>query len=270
MPTSTAVSHQTTTSRLPLPGETPALRLFALLELIAGKDHFVTLQSLVDEVDLPKPTLHRMLAQLEGDGLLVRQSDGRRYGTGARLRDFAETLMLNTVQHGARHAVLRHLVEETGETCNITALSSNQIMYLDRVETQEPLRFLLRPGSRVPAHASASGKLVLSQFDRDERAKVLGHVPLRKLTPSTITSMPALHEELDAIARQGYAVDDQEFLPGLVCIAVLVPSSGRRSNMCVAAQAPVLRLPPEDAPRLLPALRAAARTVATIEHEGSR
>ena len=142
----------------PLSGETPALRLFALMELIGGKDHFVTLQALVEETGLPKPTVHRMLQQLETAGLLARQADGRHYGTGARLRTFAETLMLNTMQFGARHAVLRHLAAETGETCNITALSGDEVVYLDRVETDEPLRVQLGPGSRVPMHASASGK----------------------------------------------------------------------------------------------------------------
>src|SRR6186997_2611172 len=69
-----------------LRGETPTLRLFALLELIASKDAFVSLQGLTDETGLPKPTLHRMLQQLEGAELLIRQADGRHYGTGARLR----------------------------------------------------------------------------------------------------------------------------------------------------------------------------------------
>ena len=53
-------------------------------------------------------------------------------------------------------AVLRHLVEELGESCNITALSGSEVLYLDRVETPAPLRFYLHPGSRVPAHCSAS------------------------------------------------------------------------------------------------------------------
>lgn len=258
------------TDKLSLAGNTPALRLFALLEHIIGKDHFVSLGSLVDELDLPKPTVHRMLSQLESDGLLMRQPDGRHYGTGARLREFAETLMLNTVQHGARRAVLRHLVEETGETCNITALSSNEVIYLDRVETSEPLRFLLRPGSRVPAHASASGKLILSQLPAAGRRKALGHSPLRAYTSKTITSPKALDAELDQIRAQGYAIDNEECLPGLVCIAVLVPSRDERSNMCVAAQAPVMRLNKDNATELLPALHRAADALVAIETQASQ
>lgn len=121
-----------------LPGDTPTLRLFALLEMIASKDQLFTLQGLVEETGMAKPTLHRMLQQLEGAGLLTRQNNGRHYGTGVRLRRFAENLLLNDTHHGARHAILRNLVAELGESCNVTTLSGSEVVYLDRVETSEP------------------------------------------------------------------------------------------------------------------------------------
>lgn len=255
----------------PLGGDTPTMRLFALLELIAAKDQLVTLQGLVEETGLPKPTLHRMLQQLEGTGLLVRQSDGRHYGTGARLRRLAENLLLNATHHGARRAVLRALVEELGESCNITALSGNEVVYLDRVETREPLRFYLRPGSRVPAHCSASGKLILSQMAPAQRRKLLAHAPLKRYTPKTLTEPEALEEEFVRVRRDGFALDDEEFLPGLICVAVLVPTlSGGRSNQCVAVQAPVMRLTSDKALHLLPALQRAADAVARVDAEGGQ
>jgi IclR family acetate operon transcriptional repressor len=252
-----------------LDGDTPTLRLIALLELIASKDAFVSLQSLVEETGMPKPTLHRMLQQLEGAGLLIRQSDGRPYGTGARLRRLAENLLLNATQHGARHAVLRDLVAQIGESCNVTALSGNEIVYLDRVETPEPLRFYLHPGSRVPVHASASGKMVLSQMTRTQRHKLLAHAPLVRHTPNTITDLDGLQAHLDEVRRDGYAVDDEEFRPGLICLAVLVPTDQERSNLCVALQAPIVRLTAQKAVELLPALRSAAQAMSEIESEGA-
>lgn len=250
-------------------GDTPTMRLFALLELIASKDHFVSLQGLVEETGLPKPTLHRMLQQLELAGLLFRQGDGRQYGTGTRLRRLAENLLLNSTQHGARHGVLRNLVEEVGESCNITALSGDEVVYLDRVETPEPLRFYLRPGSRVPVHCSASGKMIISQLSRSQRSKLLAHAPLKRYTEKTITSLEALEPELTRARRDGFAMDDEEFLPGLICVAVLVPTTVGRSNMCVAAQAPVMRLSADKALQLLPALQRAAAAIARIEDEGA-
>lgn len=250
-------------------GDTPTLRLISLLELIAGRDQLMTLQGLVDETGLPKPTLHRMLQQLEAAGLLIRQGDGRHYGVGARLHRLAENLLLNGTHHGARHAVLKHLVEELGETCNLTALSGSEIVYLDRVETSEPLRVYLHPGSRVPLHCSASGKMILSQFTPAQRHKLLGHAPLRPSTANTITDLDALERELDRIRRDGYALDDEETLPGLFCVAVLVPRRGGRSNLAVAVQAPVMRLTVDKALRVLPALQRAAAAIGELESEAT-
>ena len=248
---------------------TPGLRLFALLELIGSKDHFVSLQSLTEETGFPKPTVFRMLQTLETAGLIIRQSDKRQYGTGTRLRRFAESLLLNATQVGTRHAVLQALVDDLGETCNITALSGNEILYLDRVETQEPLRFNLQSGSRVPIHCSASGKVLLANMPRAQRHKLLRYAPLKQLTANTITSLEALDEELKQVQSDGFAIDNEEFMSGLVCMAIAVPTAHGRSNQCVAVQAPAMRLTAADAAALLPKLRGAAAALFEIETEGS-
>jgi DNA-binding IclR family transcriptional regulator len=250
-------------------GDTPAMRIFSLLELIASKDQAFSLQRLVEETGMPKPTLHRMLQQLEAAGLLQRAVDGRHYGVGTRLRRLAENLLLNDIHHGARHAVLRRLVEEVGESCNLTALSGSEVVYLDRVETAAPLRFYLHPGSRVPAHCSASGKLFLSQMTTGQRQRLLAHAPLEAYTPKTLTDMDALEQEVQAIKRQGFSLDNEEFLPGLLCVAVLVPNPAGRSNLCVAVQAPIMRLTPDKALQLLPPLQRAAEALSQIEADAS-
>jgi IclR family transcriptional regulator, acetate operon repressor len=251
----------------PLSGSTPVARMFALLELIASKGDYVSLQMLARETGLPKATLHRMLMQFVSEGLLVRQTDKRLYAPGPRLRGLAEDLLMNATQFGARHTALRALVEELSETCNITTLTGSDVLYLDREETTEPLRFHLRPGSRVPIHCSASGKLLVGQLPEAARRKLLSHAPLEQFTDSTITQFSDLEEEVLRCREQGYAIDNQEYIHGLVCFAVLVPSSRGRSSQCVAVQGPSLRLSPDDADRVLPALRRTAEILRRIEDE---
>ncbi|HVR51256.1 MAG TPA: IclR family transcriptional regulator C-terminal domain-containing protein, partial [Pseudorhodoferax sp.] len=123
---------------------------------------------------------------------------------------------------------------------------------------------------RVPAHCSASGKLLLAQMSPAQRQRLLGHAPLAAYTPKTVTALPALEQMLKAVRRDGHALDDEEFLPGLLCVAVLVPSDTGRSNLCVAVQAPVMRLPREKAESVLPALQRAALALADIERGVSR
>lgn len=249
-------------------GGTPTQRLLALLEVISEKDQFVTLHGLVEETGVPKPTLHRMLQQLENSGMLQREADGRHYSRAVRLRRLAENLLLNDTIGGARHAILASLVEEIGESCNITAISGGEVLYLDRVETPAPLRFYLKPGSRVPVHCSASGKLFLAQMAPAQRRRLLADIPLKKFTRNTITDYQALEDEIELVKEQGYAFDDEEFLPGLLCIAVLASNPNGVSNICVAMQAPIMRVSREKALTFLPALKRAADAVASICHDG--
>lgn len=250
-----------------LDGDTPNLRLFALLEVVAKKDAPFTLQALVQETGLPKPTLHRMLQQLEGAGILQRDGNGRHYASGHRLVRLAEHVLLNNTTHGARHAVLRRLVDDVGESCNLTAFSGGEVLYLDRVETAAPLRFYLQPGSRVPAHCSATGKLFLSQLAPAQRRRLLSAVPLEPLTANTLTEPQALEREIEQVRQQGYAFDNEEFLPGLLCLGVLVPSAQGQSNMGLAVQAPIMRMSPARALGLLPRLQQAAQALSQINDE---
>jgi DNA-binding IclR family transcriptional regulator len=249
----------------------PTLRLFALLEQIAAHDRLFSLQGLVQDTGWPKPSVHRMLQQLEAGGLVQREGDARHYSTGLRLRRFAERLLANGSFHGARHRVLRALVDTVGESCNITAFVEGEVVYLDRVETAAPLRFYLHPGSRVPAHGSASGKVFLAQMPAAQRARLLRAAPLERCTPATLTDPAALERELAEVQAQGYALDREEFLPGLVCVAVPVPTAdpSGRSTTCVALQAPAVRLPVERALQWLPALHKAARALSRIDRDAT-
>jgi DNA-binding IclR family transcriptional regulator len=236
-------------------GDTPNLRLFALLEVIAGKDRPFTLQSIAQETELPKPTVHRMLAQLESAGILQRDGNGRHYNTGQRLLRLAETLLLNSTTHGARHAVLRKLVDEIGESCNLTAFSGGEVLYLDRVETAAPLRFYLHSGSRVPVHCSATGKLFLSQMAPAQRRRLLDSVPLEKFTANTLTDIESVEKEIEQVRAQGYAFDSE------------VPTPRQQSNMGIAVQAPMMRFSKERALSFLPTLRDAALAIARINDD---
>ena len=261
------MKHSEDTPSARLDGDTPNLRLFALLEAVAQKSQPFTLQTMVEETGLPKPTMHRMLAQLEGAGILQRDGNGRHYGTGQRLMRLAQNVLLNNTTHGARHAVLTQLVRELGESCNITAFSGSEVLYLDRVETPAPLRFYLHPGSRVPAHCSATGKLFLSQMSPAQRRRLLANVPLEAFTGNTRTTFEALEQELDQVRTQGYAFDNDEFLPGLLCLGVLVPAPNGNSNMGLAVQAPIMRFSKEKALSFLPKLQAAVEAIARINDD---
>ena len=241
----------------------PALRQFELLEVMAREARPLTSAELVALLAWPRPSVHRLLVQLEAADLLRREPDSHRFTLAPRLLRFADSVQAASIPQGVRHAVLRQLVAQVGESCNLTALSGAQVHYLDRVESAFPLQMELRPGTRVPLHCSASGKLFLASLAPAKRERLLQTLPLTGYTPTTLTERKALDAELLGIARQDYAVDAQEFVQGLVCVAVPVRIPAQKAVRCaVALQAPVARMSLAQALQHLPHLRQAAAALA--------
>jgi len=241
---------------------TPGLRLLELLEMLAGDGRALALPEVVRLCGWPKPTVHRMLVQLEGAGWLQREPDGRRYLGSRRLLQLGETVLGASTRQGVRHAVLRQLVADLGESCNLTVRSGAEVVYLDRVESAFPLRMELRAGTRVPLHCSASGKIFLASMAAGQRKALLDELPLARYTATTLTDRQALEDELKTIRREGYSVDDGEFVEGLVCVAVAVPAAAGGAVRCaLALQAPSARLGLTQAREFLPRLREAAQAL---------
>jgi len=247
------------------------MKPLVLLERLAEAQHPMGLAELATALEVPKPTVHRWLGVLEEAGLVQRTLDGRRYEVATRASRLAFSILSNKPSGAIRHEILRQVVRDVGETCNLTILDGAEVRYLDRVESQWPLRITFQPGSRVPAYCSASGKLFLALMQPAKRDLALCGIKVEKKTDSTIVGKSALMNELADIRSNGYALDREEYLPGLVCLAVPVFRTNGRSRACVAAlaiQAPVARLSLEDMLTKLPILKEAADSMSeTIRHD---
>jgi DNA-binding IclR family transcriptional regulator len=239
-----------------------AVRAVRLLEVVAQQRDGCALAVIVEAVGLPKQTVHRLVGQLQLAGLLVREPGTRRVQLASRIERFAQAALMNGPARAERHAILCALVEEIGETCNLSALAGTDIVYLDRVETSWPLRMLLAPGSHVPLHASASGKLLLSLLPLARRKRLLEQITLRGYTENTIVDRRALAQDLERTRRRRVGINREEHLVGMYGIAVPVMLDRRRACAAVALQAPAGRATIEGLMSHVPRLEAAARRIA--------
>jgi IclR family acetate operon transcriptional repressor len=241
------------------------LKPLGLLEAIADMPHPATLAELATSVGVPKPTMHRWLSSLEAAGLLQRTLDGRRFELAPRASRLAFSILTNRPGATTRNEILRRVVQEVGEACNLTVLDGTQVSYLDRVEAEWLLRISFQQGSKVPAYCSASGKLFLALMPPAKRDLLLRLMPLERLTDNTITDKDDLLKELAEVRRLKYALDREEFLSGLVCLAVPVFQQKTQLRTCVAAlaiQAPITRMSLSDILTKLPVLQRAADALA--------
>lgn len=261
------VSQQKTALKSPAPeaaSASAAERSLRLLALLAGAQRPLSLAELSQQLGLPKATTHRLCTQLRDTGFLARDVDERCFAVGPALRRLAlDTLNHGTVR-GLRHEVLAALVAEVGETCNFTSLDGASVVYLDRVEAPWPWRLTLDVGTHVPLHCTASGKLFLAHLDAPRRDALLAQLPLPRLTANTLTTRLALRRECEAITAQGHALDREEFIPGLIAMAVPVRDAQGAVRAAIAVHAPVARLSTDGALARLPALQAAAQRMGEL------
>lgn len=241
-------------------GETSStLKAFGVLEVLVRAGRAVTLSELMQATELPKPTLYRALALFEEAGFLSREPGGRAYIIGDRLSRFGLDVLRNDAAATERRIVLRRVVSEIGESCNLAVLHKGTLIYLDRIEASWPLRLQIPAGGvALPPHCCASGKLLLANLPLKERDRLVELMALESFTPRTITDRGVLGVELARIAAAGYAVDDEEYVLGVACVAV--PVRDRRGDVVasVAVQGATARLPLARAVEFVPHLQAAA------------
>ena len=238
------------------------LRGLIVLEKVIQARRPVSATELIEELELPKPTVNRILQQLEAEGLLHREPVNRRYLPGGRAREMALGVMTNKALGAPRHIILKALSEEIGETCNCSMLDGDHTVYFDRVEANWPFRIQLPVGSHLPLHCTASGKLFLAYMEPGQRQLLLRAAPLKRYTDRTITDIEQLSTELKRIESEGIGVDNEEFMAGMAAVAVPVFNSENAICFTVAVHAPAVRKPLAALRQYVPALRQAAAAMA--------
>ena len=241
------------------------VRGFALMERIVSADKPISSADLATQLDLPKPTVHRLAQQLEEEGILQREPSSKRFMAAPRLRDFALATLSNSALGATRHAILQALSDEIEETCNCTILDGQELVHFDRVEANWPYRIHLPVGSRHPLHCTASGKLFLAQMKPAQRRRLINSVPLKSFTERTITDPELLERELRTIHATGVGVDNEEYIRGLNALAV--PVIDRSGQMCfaLAVHAPTVRRSLDELRQYLPLLRRGAAALSATE-----
>jgi DNA-binding IclR family transcriptional regulator len=240
------------------------LRALTVLEHLTEAPQPLTLAQLAHLMQAPKSTVMRLLRAMEDRGYVLHLPAERGFVAGTRATTLALRTLRGSNMRRECRAVLRNLVDKLGETCNLTVPDAGRVLYVERVETAEPLRMHLQPGTFVPMHCTASGKLFLASMSLLERRLLLANLTLARHSPRTLVDPVALEAELARNARLGLGIDNEEFVRGMIAVAVPVLGEGGKAVAAIACHAPTARVSLDDLMAKVPNMRGAAEIMRSV------
>lgn len=185
-------------------------RLVRILDSFSSDQPTWTLTQLSTHLELPKSTLHRFLGSLECHGILRRDAGDKRWRLGYRLFIWGRLAEASTALRHVAKPIMRELVDATEETAILTVYHRQEIVCIEKVETNHSVRMTLDVGTRRPPHAGASCKVLMAYLPEEEIQAIIRDKGLPKLCRNTITDADALSAELSKIRECGYAESHEE------------------------------------------------------------
>lgn len=213
----------------PLPRESmekyiiPSLRnACRVLKLLTEEGAGMALAEIGRRLEIPRTTALRILSTLHAEGMVDQR--GREYVLGADLIRLGARALDGVDVREAAIPVLRDLSRETEETAHLAIRSGDKALLLEVCDSPHPVRVASRPGTLADIHCSATGKVLLA-FQFASVRELLDGVELEARTPRTMTSVEALEEESRRVREAGFAVDEEEYSPGVRCLAAPIRNS---------------------------------------------
>ncbi len=202
---------------------------------------------IADELGMSRSTTHRYVITLVALGYL-EQGASRKYRLGLRVTDLGMSAINSTGLREHARPYLEELRQRTSYTTCLSVLDGTEILCVDRARSfrrglTEAER-QLEPGSRLPAHATSIGKLLMAFLPQNEQRDVLASLKTSKVGPNTITAKRTLRDELDQVREAGFAVNDEELESELLCIAAPVRNASREvvAGVNIAARRSMISL----------------------------
>jgi len=235
-------------------------KVLKILEALHGSGSGLGLKAICDATGIHKSTAHRFLKHLEREGYLICTEAGA-YLIGPRLSQMTARVNPQANLQTVARPVLWELWKSTQETVNLAVLDQNTVLYVEVMESPHEFRLSSRVGTRRPLHATALGKVLAAFLPDDVKDSILSTITFQPSTQKTIMNMVQFRRELQKIQRQGYALDDEEAVPGARCVSAPILNSRGEAVGAVSVSGPVTRLSLSQVATLADAVTSTARSI---------
>ena len=231
-------------------GHRSTQRVMEILELIAfsGVEDGFSLTQVATVLKCPKSSISPILHTLAAGGYLSYDQAQMKYTIGRRLFEVGNTYLNNDDFYVQTLAIMRKVVDLCSESCHLAVLRDDNVLYLLKVDSPEPIRMFSAPGKRLPANTTALGKALLSKSTYQQLESRFPN-GLPQITPHTITSLDELYKQLLTVRQTGFAYEKEENSEFVQCIAVPIEKE-EMPVMALSVSIPTFRYTEEKGERI--------------------
>ena len=217
-------------------------KALSIIDLLGTSSEGKRLTEIARDLGLPLSTVHRLLAVLRKTGYVSKDATSGRYVLGTKLLRLQVQVMGSLTLTRTALPVLRRLANQLEGAANLSILQLGRVLYLESVPSDRSISLYTPPGKTAPAHCTAMGKVLLAHLDQEDLEAALAANPLERFTEQTITCRSALVRELERIRSEGFAIDNQEWVSGVRCVAAPIRNHAGEVIAAVSISAPAAQI----------------------------
>jgi len=233
-----------------------------LLHLFSESPRGLTAKQVAALSGLPVSTVHRFLANLVTAGFLNRDGEGTHH-LGIACFSIGQAAVGQLDIRRLSLPYLRELNQQTRETIHLTVRHGLSAVYVEKLDSPEPVRIHSRIGAAVPLHCTAVGKVMLAYMSPEEQDRTISQIDLKRQTPNSVGNVQELKTELYRVRKNGYACDLEEHELHIRCVAAPIWDHTGSVQSSVSITAPTLRMPVTRLRQLAPLIQAAGLNIST-------
>lgn len=227
-----------------------------MLQLIGQAGRGLPASEIAKLSGLPVSTAHRFLVNLEAGGFITKDEvNNFHLGVACVPLGQAAREQLDVRRVSLSH--LKQLNEGTRETVHLTIRHKLTAVYIEKLDSPEPLRIHSRIGASVPLYCTAVGKVMLAYLDDEEQGRVVRELELRRFTDNTVGSIQELQAQLARVRKDGFACDLEEHEAHIRCIAAPIWDHSAAVNASLSVTGPAVRMSNTRLREIAPLIREA-------------
>jgi IclR family KDG regulon transcriptional repressor len=194
-------------------------KAFAILSAISSSREGLGVSKLAKNLKMAKSTVHGMTSALEELGAVMRDPLTKKYKLGFTLLEIGRSAYSQIDLRSSARPVMEELMDKTQTSVFLGILSWDHVTVLDIVESRQDLKITAPVGTTIPMLAGAVGKVFLASMDEEQALKIIKSKGLPRFTDKSIVDTALYFQELRQVREKGFAVDDEEYIPGVRAVA---------------------------------------------------